>query len=146
MEALSLDPYLGKVCLITARTAQGERVQPTDIILPEFCPPRVLVRTNSFPNPDVWNSDFCSLSPELIEMLHAKGVCLVGIDTPSVDPETSKKLESHQALFRTKMRVLEGLVFDGVPDGEYLLIALPLKLKGCDASPVRAILLTGNYF
>ena len=38
------------------------------------------------------------------------------------------------------MRILEGLVLDEVPPGEYELIALPLKIARADASPVRAIL------
>jgi arylformamidase len=38
------------------------------------------------------------------------------------------------------MAILEGLVLNNVPEGVYELIALPLKLVGFDASPVRAIL------
>ena len=38
------------------------------------------------------------------------------------------------------MRVLENLVLDAVPEGDYELIALPLKLTTADASPVRAVL------
>jgi arylformamidase len=38
--------------------------------------------------------------------------------------------------------MLEGLVLDGVAEGEYELIALPLRIKGGDASPVRAVLRT----
>lgn len=40
------------------------------------------------------------------------------------------------------MAILEGIVLDGVPSGRYELIALPLKLEGFDASPVRAVLRT----
>jgi arylformamidase len=40
------------------------------------------------------------------------------------------------------MAILEGLALNGVPEGVYELIALPLPLKGFDASPVRAILRT----
>ena len=53
----------------------------------------------------------------------------------------SKALESHQALFERNLSVLEGIVLDQVPEGIYSLIALPLRLKDADASPVRAILL-----
>jgi arylformamidase len=102
---------------------------------------RVLFKTGSFPNPNRWNSDFNSLSPELVDFLAGQGVTLVGIDTPSVDPAESKGLESHQALFRRDVAVLEGLILDRVPAGIYTLIALPLPLKDADASPVRAILL-----
>ncbi len=65
---------------------------------------------------------------------------LVGIDTPSVDPFESKALESHQVLFERDMAVLEGLVLEHVEPGRYTLIALPLRLEGADASPVRAAL------
>ena len=43
-------------------------------------------------------------------------------------------------LARRGLRVLENLVLDAVPEGNYELIALPLKLMTADASPVRAVL------
>ena len=64
----------------------------------------------------------------------------MGIDTPSVDPATSQDLPSHQLLLQHNLRVLENLVLDDVPEGDYELVALPLKLMKADASPVRAIL------
>ncbi len=117
----------------------GGRIQKEE--LPKILAKRVLLRTDSFPNPNHWQNDFRSLSPELVEHLHQQGVLLVGIDTPSVDPADSKVLESHQALWQTKMAVLEGLSLQQVKPGLYSLIALPLALKNADASPVRAILL-----
>jgi len=57
-----------------------------------------------------------------------------------VDPADSKTLDSHQRLLIHDVRVLENLVLDAVPSGDYELIALPLKLVGGDASPVRAVL------
>ena len=65
---------------------------------------------------------------------------LIGIDSPSLDPEDSKTLDAHHAVAAADMRILEGLVLDDVPEGRYELIALPLKIAGADASPVRAIL------
>ncbi|HSW22355.1 MAG TPA: kynurenine formamidase, partial [Burkholderiaceae bacterium] len=64
----------------------------------------------------------------------------VGIDTASIDPANSKSLPSHQVVRRLGLRVLENLVLDQVPEGDYELIALPLKLMQADASPVRAVL------
>ena len=58
----------------------------------------------------------------------------------SIDPATSKTLDSHQAIRRLGLRVLENLVLDDVPEGDYELIALPLRLTTADASPVRAVL------
>jgi arylformamidase len=101
---------------------------------------RVLFATGTFPEPTVFNEDFAALSVELIETLHRQGVRLVGIDTPSVDLFASKDLPVHAACLRLDVAILEGIVLDGVPEGIYELIALPLKLVGFDASPVRAIL------
>jgi arylformamidase len=67
-------------------------------------------------------------------------VVLIGVDAPSLDPQTSKTMDAHKAILAADMRVLEGLVLDDVPPGRYELIALPLKLAGLDASPVRAVL------
>ena len=102
-------------------------------------PPRVLVRTCR-QAPTRWSPDFSAFAPETIADLAGRGVRLVGIDTASVDPADSKALPSHQQLRLHDMRVLENLVLDDVPEGDYELIALPLKLMTADASPVRAVL------
>jgi arylformamidase len=68
-------------------------------------------------------------------------VTLVGIDTPSADLFSDKQLLSHQVLLERDLAILEGIVLDAVSPGQYTLIALPLKLEGADASPVRAALL-----
>lgn len=101
---------------------------------------RVLFKTLSQPDPQVFNEDFTAFSAEAIEALAGMGVVLVGIDTPSVDPFASKDLPAHVALFRNKIRNLEGLDLRAISPGDYELIALPLALSGFDASPVRAIL------
>ena len=140
---VDLAVYLGPCQVLAVDLPRGARILPSHLLSPVTAP-RVLFRTSSFPDPNHFNEDFNSLSPELIEHLHARGVLLVGIDTPSVDPFESQALESHQALARTGMRNLEGLVLDGVPEGIYTLIALPLRIEGADASPVRAVLVEGN--
>ncbi len=137
----SLDYYFGPCQVVAVRLPRGRRIMPDDIDLGKITAKRLLFKTGSFPDPDHWNDDFNSLSPELIDALARRKVVLVGIDTPSIDPEDSKALESHQAVYRGDMAVLEGLILDGVPEDVYDLVALPLRLKGADASPVRAILI-----
>ena len=88
-----------------------------------------------------WEPLFASLSPALVDSLADHGVVLVGIDTPSIDPWDDKVMESHQAVARRDLAILEGIVLDHVEPGLYTLIALPLRLEGADASPVRAALL-----
>ncbi|MGZ3696253.1 MAG: cyclase family protein [Bdellovibrionota bacterium] len=141
VEARPLENYLGPCEVIEVKLARGARIGIAHLNGRLPLAPRILFKTNSFPDPNLWNNDFNSLSPELIEFLADCGVVLVGIDTPSVDPVDSKALESHQALHRHNLAVLEGLVLDKVTEGTYLLIALPLALKDADASPVRAVLI-----
>lgn len=102
-------------------------------------PQRVLVRTYA-KAPTQWDGQLAAYAPETVERLADRGVLLVGIDTASIDPADSKTLESHQVIRRRNLRVLENLVLDDVPEGDYELIALPLRLTTADASPVRAVL------
>jgi len=139
--ARDLTPYYGPCQVVSVDVPMGARVMPAHITV-DITAPRVLFHTGSYPDPAAFNEDFSSLSPELIDWLDARGVVLVGIDTPSVDPFASKALETHQALGRTGMANLEGVVLGHVAPGAYTLIALPLPLADADASPVRAVLAT----
>ena len=136
---LDLDPYLGPCRLIDARAA-GPVVEADFVRALGDLPPRVLLRTyERFPS-RTWRSDFTSVSAEAIAVLAGAGVRLIGIDSPSLDPEASKSMEAHHAVLASDLRILEGLVLDEVPPGDYELIALPLKFAGLDAAPVRAVL------
>ena len=137
----SLDYYLGACQVVRVEVGRGERIGP-EMLPGEVTAERVLLATGTFPHPPKFNEDFAALSPELIDGLHERGVKLIGIDTPSVDLLTSKDLPAHKRFLANDMAILEGLVLDDVPEGAYELIALPLKLVGFDASPVRAILRT----
>jgi arylformamidase len=138
---VDLDAYLGP-CRVIHAIGCGPliRIEHLQHAAPDL-PPRVLVRCNEHAD-TVWNPDFTAYAPETVEWLAAQGVRLIGLDTPSVDPASSKTLDSHQQLLRLDLRVLENLVLDEVAEGDYELIALPLKLAGACASPVRAVLRT----
>ncbi|MBC7392840.1 MAG: arylformamidase [Variovorax sp.] len=137
---LDLTPFLG-TCRVIHVIARGPLIEWSHIAhaLADL-PPRVLVRTYEHAPVDRWDGDLAAYAPATIERLAALGVLLVGIDTASIDPANSKTLDSHQVIRRLNLRVLENLVLDDVPEGDYELIALPLKLVSADASPVRAVL------
>jgi arylformamidase len=137
----ALDYYLGPCQLMRVDVPRGTRIT-LSMLSAAVAAPRVLLATGAYPDPEHFNTDFAALSPELVEALHGRGVKLVGIDTPSVDLFDSKDLPAHRAFLRCDMAILEGLVLAGVPEGLYELIALPLRLVGFDASPVRAVLRT----
>jgi arylformamidase len=141
---LPLDPFLGPCRVVTVPPAElitFEHLEGAGIGDPAD-PPRLLLKTGSVTGAERFPERFSALSPELARELGARGVLLVGIDAPSVDPFASKSLDAHHALIRGGVAILEGLVLAAVPDGVYELIALPLRLAGLDASPVRAVLRT----
>jgi arylformamidase len=135
-----LDYYLGPCQVMHLAAPRATRIPSA--MLPPIKAERLLIATGTFPDPEVFNEDFAALSVELVERLHREGVRLVGVDTPSVDLFDSKDLPVHRKFLEFDMAILEGLVLKDVPEGVYGLIALPLKLVGFDASPVRAVLRT----
>jgi len=104
-------------------------------------PTRVLFKTNTA-DPTVFPDACAYFSKAAAELLAAWKVKLVGIDTPSVDQLQSKSLDAHHLFDRAGIAILENLMLRDVTAGWYELIALPLKLVGMDASPVRAVLRT----
>ena len=137
---VSLDAFIGP-CRVIHAIACGPLITWEHIAhaVNASLPQRVLVRTYA-QAPAQWDGQLAAYAPATIERLADLGVLLVGIDTASIDPADSKSLDSHQVIRRRGLRVLENLVLDAVPEGDYELIALPLKLTTADASPVRAVL------
>jgi len=139
IETRSLDYYLGKCQVMHVPAPRKTRI--TIGMLPGVvAAERLLLATGTYPDPERFNEDFAALCPDLVDWLHRQGVKLVGVDTPSVDLFDSKDLPAHQAFLKRNMAILEGLVLKDVPEGTYELIALPLRLVGFEASPVRAVL------
>jgi arylformamidase len=139
IESRPLDPYLGPCRVVRIPAARGARISPSEI--PDGVRgERVLIATGTYPDPERFNEDFAAFDPATVDLLHERGARLVGIDTPSVDLFSARELVAHHRFLAHDMAILEGLVLAHVPDGNYELIALPLKLTGFDGSPVRAVL------
>jgi len=139
---VDLDPYLGP-CRVVHCLDAGPLLTLAHLqahLSDDPLPPRVLIRSyRQFPLQS-WNDGFMAVAPDAIDWLGERGVRLIGVDTASLDPVESKTLDAHHAVARHGMAILENLLLDAVPEGDYELIALPLKLMGLDASPVRAVL------
>ncbi|GBF04182.1 cyclase [Deinococcus aerius] len=141
LDEVGLEPYLGRCRVVTVR-AEGGLVRPGALAdLPEALPPRLLLHTGQPARWAEFPADFAALDPELVREVARRGVRLIGTDSPSVDPLTSKTLDAHHACRETGVLILEGLNLSGVPDGEYDLVCLPLPLAEVDGAPARAILL-----
>ncbi len=137
---LDLRPYL-----------EGDLVEPETLelasgqlyTLSPSLPPRVLTRTGYTPARP-FRTDFVSFAPRAVDWLWERGVYLLGTDAPSVDPIDSPDYPAHRASLERDMVLLEGLNLARITPGVYQLIALPLKITGGEASPVRAILMDAN--
>ena len=100
---------------------------------------RLLIRTDAWTNRNVFPREIPAIEPELASYLAKKGVRLLGLDLPSVDPIDCKELSAHHELTRHGIHILEGVVLDHIDSGDYELAALPLSLPEADGSPVRAV-------
>jgi arylformamidase len=139
IDAVALDPYIGPCRVIHCIGVPCVLPQHVAAHL-DGVPARVLLRTYDTAPLAEWDAAFPAIASETIALLAAHGVKLIGTDAASLDPQDSKTLDAHHAVREHKMAILEGVVLDAVAPGDYELIALPLKLAGMDASPVRAIL------
>lgn len=143
VDTLNLEDYWGAAQVVTVTKGSGP-LTPEDFGDYDLgYVRRLLVRSPASEiKHDIFPDAFVYPSPRLADYLGSQGIILFGTDGPSMDAEDSKSLEGHHALRRNNIAILEWLDLSEVGDGVYELVALPLKIVGGDASPVRAVLRT----
>lgn len=140
---MPLSAYIGKARVVTVSKRDGALLPDDFAHVNLQGAERLLLHSWVSDLPDnEWPPIFPYLSVELIEWLSSLNIVLIGLDSPSVDAFDSTELMCHHALSRYKMVNIETLQLRGVPDGDYELTALPLKLDLTCGSPVRAVLRT----
>ncbi len=142
IDQIPLETCIGPARLVTLageETISASRLEEL-LILQEDYPERLLIRVCSAQDGYQFPSHYGCLSPEAAELISESEIRLLGVDAPSVDRVDSQDLLVHHKLGQTGIVILENLLLRGVPDGDYELVALPLKIEGGDGSPVRAIL------
>lgn len=77
---------------------------------------------------------------EAAEVFAAGGIKLLGNEGQAVGPENAP-MQVHIILLRREISLLEGIVLQGIPEGQYFLSAAPLNLGGADGAPCRAYLI-----
>jgi len=143
VDALALDPFLGPARVVDVRglaVIGVEDLRPIDL----DGAPRLLLRTGGWEDHSRFPASIPVVGEGVADLLRERGVVLLGVDVPSVDPLDSKGLPNHRALAAAGVAILEGLDLAAVPPGVYELIALPLRLAGADGAPVRAVLRSGG--
>lgn len=100
----------------------------------------VLLKTsNSFDDPNQFNPDFVFLASDGAEYLIEKKISGVGIDALGIE-RSQPGHETHKLLLAAGIPIIEGLRLAEVPEGEYMMSALPLKIQGGEAAPARVVL------
>jgi arylformamidase len=140
IDQVSLTKYMGRCRVVHTKNRDCVILEDIAGVDLTRCQ-RVLFRTPQAPATDAWDNSFTYISREVAEALVKARIRLVGIDTPSVDSMNSKTLDAHKILFEGGVAILESIDLSDVFEGYYQLIALPLRIKGGDSSPVRAVLL-----
>jgi arylformamidase len=138
--SVALDTHLG-ACRVIHCVGAAPLVTPKHVVkCLDGVPSRVILCIYEVAPLRAWDQHFCAVAPETNYLLASHGVKPIGIDTPSLDPQESKTMDSNQRSRVNEMAILEGLVLDAAAPGDDELIALPLKFSTLDASPVRAVL------
>jgi arylformamidase len=138
---LSLDSYFGPAIVVDVGTLSDE-IEIEDLEKIQSLPfvERLLLKTGrtiaSGAFPEAWPT----LSESCVRTLLGRGLRLLGVDSPSVDPRDSKNLPVHHMLFAGNGAILENLDLRRINPSMYELMAFPLKLMALDAAPVRAVL------
>ncbi len=139
-DALPLHAFAGPCHVVDVTGLQGV-ITYRQLGLPESGDiPRLLLQTGCSIASRSFPREWPVLSTGCVDMLLRRGLLLLGVDAPSVDARESKSLDVHHRVFAGGAYVLENLDLSAIAPGEYELLALPMRLEGLDAAPVRAAL------
>jgi arylformamidase len=104
---------------------------------------RVLLKTRNslrrWENVD-FQQDYVAINASAAQFLADAGVVLIGVDYLSVGVFQGDGSDTHRILLSSGVWIVEGLDFSQVPEGDYDLVCLPLRIRGCDGSPARVAL------
>ena len=141
IDEMPLELFIGPARVVDIR--QHSLITPALLAGIDFTgTPRVLFRSDTWTDMTAFPTTWPVLDPATPAWLAARGVRLIGLDVPSVDTLTSKGMPMHHVIDRAGLFILENLDLRDAAPGVYDLIALPLRIKGADGSPIRAVLQT----
>jgi arylformamidase len=141
IEHVPLDAFIGKAVVADCKNVAPitlSNLERWEGALREA--PRLLLKTDAWPDPKTFPKEIPTIARDVPHWLQERGVKLLGVDVPSVDSINSKDLHNHHALAEARIAIVESLDLSKVEAGIYNFAALPIKIAGGDAAPVRAIL------
>lgn len=142
VDKLPLDYFIGRAKVfevagkdeIMANDLKNLDINKGDIIL-------LKTRNSTLISKAEFDRSFAYISHDAASYLAEKGIKTIGFDYLSVEKYGSKTPDSHYIFLSHNIVILEGLVLENVSEGEYELVALPIKIKDGNGSPVRAVLI-----
>jgi arylformamidase len=143
IEQMSLEIYLGDAVVVDlTKKFETDRTRQITIADLESSAkaPRLLLKTGVWRDSKIFPEWIPVIAPDVAEWLGKRKVKLLGLDLPSVDSIEAKILVNHHALAAAGVAIVESLDLSEIEAGVYHFSALPLRITGGDAAPVRAIL------
>ncbi|WP_043883745.1 cyclase family protein [Caldanaerobacter subterraneus] len=143
IEKLPVDFYSGEAVIVDVphlpdRLMRPELLEGIDLKVGDI----VIFRTgmSKYWREEAYIKEFPYLTEELAHFLVDKKVKAIGLDTISPDPVETEDFPVHHILLGNKVGIIENLTnLEAIDKKRFLFIALPLKIKGSDGSPVRAV-------
>jgi arylformamidase len=142
IDHVPLRQLMGRARVLDMRDA-GEAISADALSAKIGGAKRILLRTHAS-GTSSFGEGFPHLTPGAARLLAGAGIAAVGIDSPSIEAFGSDG-SVHRELLGTGVAILEFLDLSGAGEGDYLMIALPLRLEGLDGSPARVILLDEGW-
>ena len=144
IERIPLETYLGEAVVVdltnSFRNGETREITIADIASAADLAPRILLKTSVWTDSKIFPETIPVIARDVPAWLQERKVKLLGLDVPSVDPIEAKVLVNHHALAAANIAIVESLDLREVEAGVYHFSALPLRINGGDAAPVRAIL------
>jgi arylformamidase len=140
VDQISFASLMGWCRVIDLRQVRGE-ITAADLSRRLAGTDKILMKTSYSEKLD-FDEKYPALSPEAAGLICKEGVTCIGTDAPSIEAFGGDG-EVHRKLLSNKIVIIELLDLHAVAEGDYWMIALPLRLQGLDGSPCRALLFEG---
>lgn len=144
VDGLSLSKLVGRARVVDLSHIPGKEIAPQmleAVFGDEPSPRKCLLKTaNSSSISEPFHPDFVYLGRAAALWLAAQNFDLVGIDALSIQKFRCYEEQTHSILFNAGVVIVEGLNLSQVPAGDYELACLPLRIRGADGAPARAVL------
>ncbi|WP_067728595.1 cyclase family protein [Oceanobacillus damuensis] len=141
METIKIEDLVGKVKLFDL-THVEDRIKKEDIASFDIGKDDFVLFKTKNSLEDEFNFEFIFVAKDAAAYLAEKGIKGVGVDGLGIE-RAQEGHPTHRTLFKANVIVMEGLRLADVPEGEYFMVAAPLKIQGTDAAPARVLLFDG---